>query len=890
MNHHQRTLRMAVWLAAWIMILLTVSQPVCAQSPWRGVKSAHFVVLAMTSEFDAGRITEEDLRKTADRFERIFSVFVNEWGLLPPAGPPSSADARVVVFVYDWTKAGHYKDNAIGRADTIAYQSSGTIHLKINHLHMESTDPNFVSPSEQVSTITHELFHAVQEAYDPNYRFLWMWEATAQWAEWLFTQSDETGGVLDWEAMFLNSSEYPLGYHEGKVTNPSQVNSVGHPYGSSVLFRFLGEYHGGPKLLKKYMDAWRDSLEWDSPPNGPTSGYHPLGLAAQALGMKGPDDPGFREIYDRFAVACALGPDAPGFPLAGAARFTSGARRVNSGWDLHYLEKARSPDDAVYLVPPSAVSELLYPGDTIFNLRARGVMTSGDTTIGTGGICCMSIARPNGLPENSMLRVEVMAEPDEVSVQGLIRRGLNQPVETVPGRYVADRRAYILEIAKFETASELDVKTKAGSADQYDIAYPFQSGLDEVLVVLTRYSHGPIIDNANNVDGRTSDGGPNPDRENAVPYPVFVSVATPPVVERFTLAQKQTTIFDARWVGYVNESGLLENRTRKIAVGHEGPPVVAATSGGNALPARVQSETRLDAALGDAEVEVWFSQPIPESEPPHLTLNGHSIALAPNAEEDRWRGTIPAGQFGKAEQGFHIRANAIPAGTELRLPLDEDLLTMATVTTHVDLLDPDAPRATEWTSYERTSEGMLLLLGMNPPKRELEYQGLVRDGSRLVKPNDVLPGDTRKVLESGATVWIETDTGTVGGSLTFAKERDPQNAASGKPKVDRFDAKRFSHVSYNWTPPETARGEIIIQGDARFEGRDEEGLNIWSENFHVALYRGKGLTIPGYPEFKDHFLVVFQNKPDRETLEQVLKAETDSLPAGVRAVLSPVTD
>lgn len=923
---------MALWVAGLVALGGSAAQ---GASPWRGIKTPHFVVLAMTEEFDADRVNEDDLRRTGERFERIYSIFVDEWKLLPPAGPPApagtTADPRVVVFVYDWTKAGPYQDDErerlrrreerarqraereaagedpeeAGDDDTenfaLAFHTDGKIHLRIEHLRTESSSPEFVSPSEQVEVITHELFHAVQKAYDPLPRYRWMREATAQWAVWLSTLADEAGGVRGREQLFLGWSEYPIGYFEDRAKNPRPGHSVGHPYGTSILFRYLGEHHGGVDLLKKYMEAWQASRDWEGPPVGPTPRYHPLNLVAQVVGTSGPDDPQFRELYDRFAVALALGPDAPGSLLADAARVRRGADRVNSGWDAHYADVARGPDDVIYPMPAVESPAVIPDGSALRAARnGRIMMLIGDTEIGTGGVRCVSIARPSGLPPNSMLRVEVVAAEGELSVQGLIRRHPSQPVEVVPGRYVAERRAYLLEVPKFETAVDLDQKAKYRGAAESPLANPHMPGLPEVMLVITRYTLGPEPDESEAAVPEVTAGeggslvtillgpraeGPNPPREQPRQYPVFVYTATPPTVARFTLAQRNQPVYDVRWTSQINASGVLERRVRHAAVGDDLPLAAVTDATDLETVARARSSAWLDPGHGDAAVEVWFSLPIPEAAPPTLTLNGQAIPLTPYAEEDRWRGTIPTSLFGTGEQQFRIRADSTPRGTHLKLPLDEDPLTLASVVTHVDLLDETAPRNADWSGYERTTAGMLLALGQKPPKRELTYRGLVRDGDRLWKPGDTAEGDSRKVTESSALVVIELDTGTVGGHVRFARQREP-----GSKALDRYEANLFSHVAYNYQLPATARGTILTHADARFELHDEEGPSIWAENLGLVLYRGDDLKIPGYPEYKGHFLVLFNTaKPDQAAIDGVLKADLTTLPPGVRAVLLPET-
>ncbi len=166
-----------------------------------------------------------------------------------------------------------------------------------------------------------------------------------------------------------------------------------------------------------------------------------------------------------------------------------------------------------------------------------------------------------------------------------------------------------------------------------------------------------------------------------------------------------------------------------------------------------------------------------------------------------------------------------------------------------------------------------------PTTRELRYSGQFCDGGRIHAPNETL-ADGRKVLKSSSFVSIDLGTGTVGGTLVFDKQREP-----GSKATDRLKGSLFSHVPYNYKLPGAARGEVIVRGDARFEGADEEGPNVWVENFALALYRGDDVAIAGHPEFSKHFVVIFSGKPDRATLDKVLTSQRDALPPNVRAVL-----
>lgn len=175
--------------------------------------------------------------------------------------------------------------------------------------------------------------------------------------------------------------------------------------------------------------------------------------------------------------------------------------------------------------------------------------------------------------------------------------------------------------------------------------------------------------------------------------------------------------------------------------------------------------------------------------------------------------------------------------------------------------------------------------GRSPGGLTDAYPGGQGDGVGSRQPGDTAEGDSRKVTESLALVVIELDTGTVGGHVRFARQREP-----GSKALDHYEANLFSHVAYNYQLPATARGTILTHADARFEYHDEEGPSIWAENLGLVLYRGDDLKIPGYPEYKGHFLVLFNTaKPDQAAIDGVLKADLKTLPPGVRAVLLPET-
>lgn len=105
------------------------------------------------------------------------------------------------------------------------------------HMVMENDFVGYGYPSlaEAVAVLTsHELFHAVQSAYNAN-QPVWMSEGTAVWAEWLYQP-----GVRD----FLYFSNAYLEDTGRSIDRPPAGVATAFSYGTALFFAFLDEVAG----------------------------------------------------------------------------------------------------------------------------------------------------------------------------------------------------------------------------------------------------------------------------------------------------------------------------------------------------------------------------------------------------------------------------------------------------------------------------------------------------------------------------------------------------------------------------------------------------------------------------------------------------------------------
>ena len=116
---------------------------------------------------------------------------------------------------------------------------------------MENDFRGYGYPSLEEATdvlVSHELFHAVQAAYNAN-QPSWLSEGSAVWAEWLYNPE-----VQD----FLNFSSAYLGETERSIHKPPSGVTTSFSYGTAIFFAFWDEYYNEdtPRMI-----ALQESLE-----------------------------------------------------------------------------------------------------------------------------------------------------------------------------------------------------------------------------------------------------------------------------------------------------------------------------------------------------------------------------------------------------------------------------------------------------------------------------------------------------------------------------------------------------------------------------------------------------------------------------------------------------
>jgi hypothetical protein len=104
------------------------------------------------------------------------------------------------------------------------------------HMVMENDFRGYGYPSLEEATdvlVSHELFHAVQAAYNAN-QPSWLSEGSAVWAEWVYNPE-----VQD----FINFSAAYLSETERSIHKPPSGMTTAFSYGTALFFAFWDEYY-----------------------------------------------------------------------------------------------------------------------------------------------------------------------------------------------------------------------------------------------------------------------------------------------------------------------------------------------------------------------------------------------------------------------------------------------------------------------------------------------------------------------------------------------------------------------------------------------------------------------------------------------------------------------
>ncbi|MFH1923375.1 MAG: hypothetical protein ABIP48_26220 [Planctomycetota bacterium] len=360
---------------------------------WNAVGAAkereteHFYVFAKTADWDRGKITATHFDRCANLLEVTYARLVEDLRFPPPQVSP---DPLISDPALPWDKG-----KIIVRLYNAPDSDSGGLLGPDGVLELNVTTiqrPCEFSPDGSVTILqgvtAHELFHAVQNAYDPREN-VWFKEATAVWAESVVYPNLQT--YLRHEPAFLDHMNMSLQWEAGSI-------SGGHPYGASLFLRFLVAQSGRPGL-DVVKAIWKKCAERDGP--------NALEAISQFLGGTKALDNEFRSLYDRFAVGCALHSEAPTGCLLpeveqlkaddGSPKTAKTSEWVDWSWTDHLENTYRSPETSICSID-------------IENLHGCGTVFA-------------RIKPPAGLPASVPLDIAIKAAQNELSVQALVDGG-----------------------------------------------------------------------------------------------------------------------------------------------------------------------------------------------------------------------------------------------------------------------------------------------------------------------------------------------------------------------------------------------------------------------------------------------------------------------------------
>lgn len=192
----------------------------------------------VTTTDDAPPLEDEDgdqipdwVEVTGGVFEQVWSFVVNDFGYRRPLSDDSSSnygvDGRLDIYLADLGSQGTY---GYCTTDDPALSYTRSAFCVVDN---DFSEDQFQAPPLDSLRVTaaHELFHAVQFAYD-FLEDLWFMEGTATWIE------DEVYDGINNNRQYLKAS--PLAH----PTMPIDAPIDGMEYGNWVFWAFLSEYFG----------------------------------------------------------------------------------------------------------------------------------------------------------------------------------------------------------------------------------------------------------------------------------------------------------------------------------------------------------------------------------------------------------------------------------------------------------------------------------------------------------------------------------------------------------------------------------------------------------------------------------------------------------------------
>ncbi|MBI5722960.1 MAG: hypothetical protein HZA50_03300 [Planctomycetes bacterium] len=395
-------IRGLMWMAA---LAALGTCPDLARAGVNFTESQHFVISYLDEDVGAGKVTRKLIESTKEWLELSYERYVNQHQYKPPFGQKLHGRHQVDLRYFD--KPAH---GFVRRAD-------GIVNLNLRSFRRHGTYSFNKDKLLMPATTCHELFHAVQFAYDPQ-EDGWLVESTARFAESLVYPDLHYSLVQ--EALFLRFPYYPMHY----PTNGMNLQT-GRPYGGSVFFRFVARHH--PDGTDVVRQIWAEAAR--------VPGGNGMKAVIDTLNRRGPEE--FRGYLARFAAGALLLEYAPPECQLADANLLRRARYTDLGplWAKHYAHAFADPDSASLLLPFDA---------------AEAPARRKDGAVAGMGTRYFRIPRPPQLPEDTDLAVAVPGGPQELILQGMARHADRWIV--YPAQYDAASQSHVLRIPQMDKA------------------------------------------------------------------------------------------------------------------------------------------------------------------------------------------------------------------------------------------------------------------------------------------------------------------------------------------------------------------------------------------------------------------------------------------------------
>ena len=330
------------------------------------------------------------VEEVADRAAESLAAYA-ALGFRPPISDDDleddGGDGRLDIYLQEFGVAdGHFASEG---CTEVPHRCSG-------HVRMENDFVGYPYATTSLGIrvlVSHELFHAVQAAYDADQPASWA-EGTAVWAEeWIYPEQDDFERLV---AGFLAKTFRPFERAGGGFGDP-------YPYGAGLWAHFLALRFGDDVLV----DAWEGCEE--------TAGSDPgfLDVLDGVLAARGSSLAEAWIEFTRWNGATGAAAGAAGYPDAGRlalafrepALTAPGAATVSiDGMSARYLPISGGPRPLRIVVEGDAIAaEVRAPGAVVQRIGADGVASRHELVIAGGPAdveVIVSGARRGGLPRS----------------------------------------------------------------------------------------------------------------------------------------------------------------------------------------------------------------------------------------------------------------------------------------------------------------------------------------------------------------------------------------------------------------------------------------------------------------------------------------------------------